>query len=586
MKTGMNNGLEKHSMKLILLRAAVLGVALVTPTAVRAACDDLSFHAITPRNVDNPAHVHIGDTVTVQGQLRNDADDCLDSWVATNAYIILSPNSAGCGMTNIPVTIFGVSNVVLIDTNVPTRTQTVVGIRIPPGGAISAIGSFVVPECDNKYSIVFNAFHWDAIDARDGPGNDTRFGPSNAEEAPSLVIILRPSIACTSFCTNGVGESGNITFGGLVLNSGNEPLTNVFVDHSFPTNHTPILGPITLLPGQSNFFSGSYYPSNSCDLVTDTITVRGTEENAGQSVVLSVTNTSSTLCYNILTPAISLASFCPTNPVQPGDALGFSGAVSNAGNVTLMNVVVIDSQPTNVVLILGPMSLAPGESSNLTSSYTVPPDSCGPYADTLIAYGTTICGEATTSTETLDCPGAHQARIAVSRNCSTNPVALGETNLISGVVSNAGNITLTNVTVIDNQAGQVLTNVVLSPGMAIAFSGSYVETNCGPNVAVGVTATGNDKCAGLSVSNRFETTCSVLCPPAPVVIFGATVNDGSFIFLFKTETNHPYTIQFSDSLSPVKWGTLTNFNFSGDGTVATIRDSITNTQGFYRVLVQ
>src|SRR5437762_9563635 len=168
MKTVTDKELPQESIVAFLSkrlwRAALicmfLNVIAVAPQAAQAQCGVNSFHGITPRKNDAPSVVHVGDTVTATGQLINNADDCQDSWVVTNAFIILFSSSVppGCAPTNIPVTIPGVSNVVLIDTNPPTRMQTVMGIRIPAGGTISATGTFRVPECDGRYSVLFNKF--------------------------------------------------------------------------------------------------------------------------------------------------------------------------------------------------------------------------------------------------------------------------------------------------------------------------------------------------------------------------------------------------------------------------------------------
>src|SRR5262249_21367086 len=102
------------SLKILLQGALLLTIAAFIPGTGRAACDANSFHGITPLKNDRPAFVHIGDTVTVTGRLKNNADECGDSWVATNAFIIVFSSSvpAGCAMTTVPVTIPGVSNVV------------------------------------------------------------------------------------------------------------------------------------------------------------------------------------------------------------------------------------------------------------------------------------------------------------------------------------------------------------------------------------------------------------------------------------------------------------------------------------------
>src|SRR5205814_1076084 len=118
---------------------------------------------------------------------------------------------------------------------------------------------------------------------------------------------------------------------------------NVFVENNRPTNHTPVLGPITLQPGQTTNFAGSYL-GNACAPTTDTITVRGSEAPLGQPVVLSVTNTCVATCSNTTTPCIAITKNCSTNLIvlcgTNTSSITFSGIVTNCGDITLTNVTV------------------------------------------------------------------------------------------------------------------------------------------------------------------------------------------------------------------------------------------------------
>ena len=54
-------------------------------------------------------------------------------------------------------------------------------------------------------------------------------------------------------------------FTGSVSNSGNVSLTNVFVRNNQPSNDTPVVGPLTLAPRETVFFTNSYQvPVNFC----------------------------------------------------------------------------------------------------------------------------------------------------------------------------------------------------------------------------------------------------------------------------------------------------------------------------------
>ena len=55
-----------------------------------------------------------------------------------------------------------------------------------------------------------------------------------------------------------------------------------------------------------------------------------------------------------------------------GGILTYSGTVSNAGNITLTNIVVVNNQPAANTVIFTAASLAPGATANFTGSYQVP----------------------------------------------------------------------------------------------------------------------------------------------------------------------------------------------------------------------
>jgi uncharacterized repeat protein (TIGR01451 family) len=102
--------------------------------------------------------------------------------------------------------------------------------------------------------------------------------------------------------------------------------------------------------------------------------------------------------------------------VPPGGTLIFTGAVTNAGNVTLTDVLVVNDQPAPNTLVFGPVTLAPGAGAQFTASYRVPPCSCGPFVDTLTATGTSIYGGVVTSFATTTCPGTNAYALAGDLN--------------------------------------------------------------------------------------------------------------------------------------------------------------------------
>jgi uncharacterized repeat protein (TIGR01451 family) len=377
-----------------------------------------------------------------------------------------------------------------------------------------------------------------------------------------------------------------LVFSGIVSNAGNITLINVTVVNNRPTTNTPVLGPLTLAPGEWANFIGNYtVPINTCDTnIFDTVNAQGTDVCTGSNVVSSATAG----CPIIPTPRLGLTKHCPPNPVAPGELLVFTGTVSNSGNITLTNVIVVNDRPVPNTPVAGPLTLIPGQSVGFTNSYLAPYDCCGPCVDTLTATGKDFCrGSNVVATASAACPRVTTPQIAVRRQCPPAPVTVGDLVFFTGEVTNSGNATLNNVLVVDDQAGVVLSNRALAPGEAVPFFGSYVVTNCGPNTPSGVTASASDVCTGVVVSNRFVISCSVTCTnqqSQPIVLFNERVEGGNFLFSFNTETNRHYQIQFSDSLLPTYWQTFSNL--VGSGSMVTIPDVRTNAIRFYRVILE
>jgi DNA-directed RNA polymerase subunit RPC12/RpoP len=128
--------------------------------------------------------------------------------------------------------------------------------------------------------------------------------------------------------------------------------------------------------------------------------------------------------------------------------------------------------------------------------------------------------------------------IYVTKECPKTNVPPNGELVFSGIVSNCGNITLTNVYVVNDQplAGTiVVSNIILLPGQYTNFTGSYRCSTCGPFIDT-LTASGADTCRGAGVTNKATAICEVtiipcikvekFCPPTPTGPFGPLVFSG------------------------------------------------------------
>jgi hypothetical protein len=190
-----------------------------------------------------------------------------------------------------------------------------------------------------------------------------------------------------------------LTYTGTVKNTGNITLLNVFVVSSQPVANTPVIGPLTLAPGESRTFIASFTAPSDCCEVPTTLNARGQDKCSLTTVTARVSD----VCPLLTTPGLSITRVCPASPVPVGGLYVFTGAVSNTGDVNLTNVFVFSNQPNAHTPLLGPMELAPGESEEFTGSYTVT-DNSNPATDTVTASGLDTC-QGRTATAAANCFG-------------------------------------------------------------------------------------------------------------------------------------------------------------------------------------
>ena len=396
-------------------------------------------------------------------------------------------------------------------------------------------------------------------------------------------VLTSPKLLVTKQCpTNAVATGELLTFEGTVANAGDITIIGVTVVDSMSPSNSVLLGPIDLAPGQTVAYTGSYtVPPDFCG--TDTVTASGADMCTGSNVTTSVTTT----CPILTTPQISVTKICPAAPVPRGGNYVFTGFVTNSGNVTLTNVMVVDDMPTNPTPVLGPITLAPGGSMSFTGSYTAP-FCCCVMVDTLTASGQGSCdGTRVTATSTAVCPLLTTPSLVVTKICPAQPVPVGSVFAFSGSVSNTGDITLTNVTVVSSQPGgtaSLLGPIDLAPGESETFTGSYtVTTNDNPTGDI-VMASGGDICAGATITVKAN--CLGIVPLAAQPVIGpVTGRDGPFTVTWSATAGATYALQYKTSFSDTSWITLPG-TVTATGTTASMTDNTANSsQRFYRVMV-
>jgi uncharacterized repeat protein (TIGR01451 family) len=546
----------------------VTGPSTLAPGAV----SNFTFTVIA-----QPDACSVSGTVRVQGISNCSGTPVTDTATATCALVTTpgllvtqncppSPVSPG-GLLTITGTVKNTGNITLnnvVVTNDHTGNLPLLTVlSLAPGASTNFTGSYTAPATGPSTS---------TSTAR----GTSLCGVAAANAASSVCPILTtPGLAVTKLCPAiPVAPGGLLTFTGTVTNTGNVTLTNVFVVNNQPSPNTPVLGPITLAPGTGTNFTRSYLtPLNGCE-VTDTLTATG--NSAATGIVLSQTATAT--CTLVTTPGLLVTQNCPPSPVSPGGLLTITGTVKNTGNITLSNVVVTNDHTGNLPL-LTVLSLAPGASTNFTGSYTAP--ATGPSTSTSTARGTSLCGQATANAGSSVCPILTTPGLAVTKQCPAVPVAPGGLLTFTGTVTNTGNVTLTNVFVVNNQPAPntpVLGPITLAPGAGTNFTRSYLAPLNACEVTDTLTATGNSAATGIVLSQTATATCTLVttpgllvtqnCPPSPVspggllTITGTVKNTGNITLNNVVVTNdHTSNLPLLTVLSLAP-GASTNFTGS------------------------
>ncbi len=389
---------------------------------------------------------------------------------------------------------------------IPSETTTVfTAASLAPGEVANFTGSFQVP-VDSGCSITTTLT---------ATASDRCTGTRVSASAPATCPLLtNPKILVTQSCPAvAPGQNGTLVYTGTVSNPGNVTLSNVVVVNNRPSSNTVVFTAVSLPPGGSANFTGSYTVPYNCCSVWSTVTATGTDCSG-----TVVTDMATQDCPVQTMPDIVVTKTCPTTAVAPGEMLKYSGTVKNTGNIALVDVTVTSSVQ-GAAPLLGPIDLMPGETVPYYAAYTTPPDFCG--TDTVTAHGFDGCsGAPVMHSVTTTCPVITSPRIAVTHGCPPTATPKGGIHTFTGTVSNVGDVTLANVIVVISEPSveaPVIGPITLAPGASATFTGSYQAPTCCCEFADMLTATGQDQCSGALVSATSSKVCPLLSTPSIVV---------------------------------------------------------------------
>ena len=321
-----------------------------------------------------------------------------------------------------------------------------------------------------------------------------------ATSTASTVLTVAPgvSIVKTVASVNGVAGDPAATAAGqvidyniVVINTGSETLTNVVVTD--PTLDTTLGTLASLAAGATHTYTASQTVTqaeiDSGNAVTNTAVVTDTQTPSESST--ASTGVTQTPGVSILKTVTSVGGVAgdPTATTL-GEAIDYSVVVTNTGNETLTNVVVLD---TTLGTTLGTLaSLAPGASATYTASQTV--------TQAELNTGTAATNTATV-TDTQNVTGSSTAVTSVAQETGGTTGGLTVIKLPSQVVvgtngqvtytfdvTNTGSAALGNVHITDNIGTAAnpdyitpvlqtpTTNGVLAPGQTWVYTATLNES--------------------------------------------------------------------------------------------------------------
>ena len=315
--------------------------------------------------------------------------------------------------------------------------------------------------------------------------------PTNCDTATVTVTVSAAPIDAVDDPFPAVPATGGTTPSVLVNDTLNgAPVVPADVTLTPGTAPTPTSGSIVMNPDGTitiapNTEAGTYtYPYTICEVLNPTNC-----DTAIATVIVSAA------------PALSIDKIAGTPSANTaGATIAYSFIVTNTGNVTVTGLVINDAQ-LSAAAVCPVTTLAPGASTTCTGSHTVTQaevdagvvNNTATATGNLPGQGTVTSPPDSTSTTIVQTPAIRAVKTATITTDNGVAGAADENDVITYnvVITNSGNVTLSNVVVTDSLEGRPATTLActpttLAPG-ASATCPSYTYTVTSADVIAGGT---------------------------------------------------------------------------------------------------
>lgn len=388
------------------------------------------------------------------------------------------------------------------------------------GASVTCTATYTVQQTDVDAGIFTNT----------ATATATQLGSTTLSASASTNLTAAPSVSIVKsrVGSSAVNSAGQIvSYQIVVTNTGNVALSAVNVDDA-NTGSLSCTPPTTV----------TSLAVNATVVCTGNHTVTAAEVTAGQvlntafvrSTTGSINQASNLVTTPVTAPPVPVSSMTVTKavsgtaPSKVGDTASYTITVTNNGETTLAGVIVTDA---NAVLgtcsVTLPATLAVGASLTCTATHVVTDAdmAAGKVDNTAVASSTTGGVNATSNVVTV--PLTPAAALTIVKSLSgAAPSKVGDTITYSIVVTNSGNVSVSNLTVADANATlgtcTPASPASLAPAASITCAATHVITDADMTAGkVDNVATASGTAAGAPVSGSGSGTTGSLNVTSNVV---------------------------------------------------------------------
>jgi len=444
-------------------------------TATASAAGDLEDPVSEPSTavVTVPAAAALTLTKSVSGSAADEAGDTL-------SYLFVVTNTGNVTVANV-----GISETDF------TGTGEAVDITCPttplaPAGELSCTGTYELTQADVDAGEIENTAIATAVVSED----IVESAPSTASVTidPDSELTLVKSVSSGDF---GVGDE--IAYSFLVTNTGNVTVSDIAIDEAMFTGTgsvSDILCESTSLAPDAQTDCSATYTITQTDV--DAGTVDNTAIAKGQSPSDEAVSSEASTAELPLAqaPALTVTKTADVDTYSAvDDAIGYQFRVTNTGDVTLTSVAITETAFTGSGSLddatCATTPLAPGEFMDCTVDYKVQQGDLdrGSVSNTATATATPPAGltAPTSSPSTVVVTAEQEPALTLTKSVApTTAVAAGDEVTYSFLVTNSGNVTVTDVeiteTAFDGDSANLSAIVCPAEGDSLAPAASVTCT--------------------------------------------------------------------------------------------------------------